>query len=119
MAEETAGVMVCCMTNTAAVLKSAKQPVLSWVSSTSDRVLRLTGSSRTGSQLSGHGSQTQMTVEGKEPASSQTSVSEKPSSRDRHAAWVDAPGENYSFNSLDPGYTGIAKKTEIRVLHAA
>lgn len=47
MAEQTAGVMICCMPPAAVVFKSIKGPLLSLLSSAGEHSRRLTGFSRT------------------------------------------------------------------------
>ncbi|RYP77945.1 hypothetical protein DL771_000804 [Monosporascus sp. 5C6A] len=118
MAEETAGVMICCMPSTAAVFKSVKGPVLSWLSSMSERALRLTGQSRSGILLSSSNSNLRRTLEHKTPENTRNPVYCHPGSHDRHTAWVETEVDTYPLPQLNPGQLCIGKKTEVEVSQA-
>lgn len=117
MAEEAAGVMICCMPNTTTVFKSVKGPVLSWLSSASERALRLTNPSRfrSGIFLSGSNSNLRSSLERKQLENSQNPIYCHPDPPDRHAAWVDTDVDTYSLQQLNPGNAGIGRKTEIEI----
>lgn len=105
MAEEAAGVVICCMPATAALFKHFKKPVLSWLSSASKLALRLTSSGR-----SGHYSNDKGSLE-----SHRDPVYYHVEPQDHHAAWVDAEVDAHSLQQLGQGNTGVWKKTEVHV----
>jgi hypothetical protein len=98
MAEETAGVIICCMPSTAIVFKSVKGPVASWLSS---KFSRLTGSSPS------------RDCRGRAKTRSQTysSLGELSSPN----IWIDSEADAHSLQQLKPGNTGVIKKMEFAV----
>ncbi|KAI1772253.1 hypothetical protein F4818DRAFT_180413 [Hypoxylon cercidicola] len=118
IAEETAGVMICCMPSVAAVFKAVKGPVQSWLSSVSERVLHITDSSGFGTLLSGRNSNLKRSLGRNKYESSQNPIYCHPSPCDRHNAWVHTDVDACSLRDLDPGDTGIGKKTEVKVTQA-
>ena len=117
MSEQAAGVMICCKPTTAALLRSIQGPVRSWLSSVSGRALRLTSSYR--SNMLHAGSQFEL----KENLdSNQAQIYFRSDPHDYHAAWADAEVDTYSLQYLNPhlqpGNTGVWKRTDIEVSRA-
>ncbi|KAF2970324.1 hypothetical protein GQX73_g3175 [Xylaria multiplex] len=108
MAEEAAGVIVCCMPATAALFRKVKMPMPSWSS-----ISKWT--SRSPILLSGSSSNLKENLERHESINSRNPVYCHPGSRDRHAAWVDSEAETHSLQHLNLGNTGIGKQTGVEV----
>jgi hypothetical protein len=129
MTEEAAGIMICCMPATAVVFKSVKGPLKSWLSSVSERTLRLTGSSAwSRSKLSenqdsnyrsgGSNGSAEKVVQGGQGNDGgyyQHGVYCHPSQAYRHDAWVDTEVDSWSIHQLNPGHGGIGKRSDIEV----
>jgi hypothetical protein len=98
MAEETAGVIICCMPSTAIVFKSVKGPVASWLSS---KAQRLTGSYRSGDgKTMGSGGN---------PNHAHLSVRRFP------GVAIKNEFDTYSLEQLNPSNSGVVKKMEFSV----
>ncbi|KAK8076768.1 hypothetical protein PG994_004040 [Apiospora phragmitis] len=135
MVEETAGVIICCSPATTMVFKNAKQPVFSWLSSVSQRVLRKSSNSSTknsgdhsyrlerigssGSQGSQGPIYHQRHQQGQNGANSQqmatNAVYDPVNPQDGHAAWAKANAKGGDLKHLHPGEYGIERKTEYQV----
>lgn len=99
MAEETAGVIICCMPATAIVFRSVKGPVVSWLSS---KVSHMTRSSRSRDRKG----------KGKTRSQTYSPLGELNSPN----IWIDNEADTHSLQPLKPGNTGVIKKMEFTVL---
>ncbi|KAK4186022.1 hypothetical protein QBC35DRAFT_524564 [Podospora australis] len=88
-------------------LVALKGPLLTLLSTASERALRLTGSSRSGTRLKDDSGMVK----------SYPDYVTHPGSIDRHNAWVDTEGDNHSLQQLNP--EGIVKKSEVNVFTRA
>jgi hypothetical protein len=95
MAEEAAGVIICCMPSTAIVFRSVKGPVASWLSS---RFLRLTGSSPSRDRR----------VRAKTRSQTYSPLGELSYPN----VWIDSEADAHSLQQLEPGNTGVFKKMD-------
>ncbi|KAK8017152.1 hypothetical protein PG991_008228 [Apiospora marii] len=144
MVEETAGVIICCSPMTTKVFHNVKQPVVSWLSSISQRRKSgHTGSSNSknntgenrgysgGSQGSQgpiyRHQQDQQNEKGLVNNNSThnnnnslhqiatNAIYDPVNPQDGHAAWADANGKDEDTEQLHPGVFGIERKTEYQV----
>ncbi|KAK7961228.1 hypothetical protein PG988_012442 [Apiospora saccharicola] len=144
MVEETAGIIICCSPMTTKVFHSVKQPVISWLSSISQRRKNSgnnTGSSGSKNNTGDNRGYSGGSQESQGPIYHQQGQIEKGlvnnnnhnnnnnslhqiatnaiydpvSPRDGHAAWADANGKDEDMERLHPGVFGIERKTEYQV----
>lgn len=142
MVEETAGIIICCSPMTTKVFSNVKQPVISWLSSISQR--RKSSGNNTGSSNSKnntgdnrgysggsqgsqgpiyhqHGQQNEKgLVDNNNNNNSLQQIATNAiydpiNPQDGHAAWADANGKDEDMERLHPGVFGIEKKTEYQV----
>jgi hypothetical protein len=119
MAEEAAGVIICCMPITAAGFKSVKGPMLSWLSSASERALRITTSSsrsRPGIPLAGSNYSLQEQKKVAANDSTRNLFNNHPTPHDRRTAWMDSDVNTYSLQQLNIDNAGNRKKPEMEIL---
>ncbi|KAI0902737.1 hypothetical protein F4823DRAFT_406970 [Ustulina deusta] len=109
MAEEAAGVIVCCMPATAALFRKVKMPRPSWMSFSRWAI-------RSPIVLSGSSSNLKENLERHESDNIRNPVYCHPGSRDCHTAWVDSEPETHSLQQWDVGNTSIGKQTDVQVL---
>lgn len=144
MVEETAGVIICCSPMTTKVFNNVKQPVVSWLSSISQRRRsgHHTGSSNSKNNTGDHrgysgGSQgSQGRIYHQQGQQNEKALVNNSNShnnnnslhqiatnaiydpvnpQDGHAAWADANGQDEDTEQLHPGVFGIERKTEYQV----
>lgn len=108
--------MICCMPSTSSLLKSLQQPVRTWLSNTSQRALRLNGSSRTTSAPR-FGGTSQSSLKGS-VESTQDAIYCHPLPKERHSAWAGADTASYPLRSVKSSNDGVWKKTEIEISRA-
>ncbi|KAK0621944.1 hypothetical protein B0T17DRAFT_509243 [Bombardia bombarda] len=119
IAEVAAGVIICCMPSMVVVFRSVKEPMLSWITTTSQRALRLAGCSRSGLSIPQYSNpNSKVHLEGRyldDGGRDRDAIYCHPGSFYRNDVWVDAELNTHSLEQLNPGSTGIGRKMEVEV----
>lgn len=120
MAEETAAIMICCMSNTATVIKSIEGSVLSWISSLGRRAGSLT-TSLSRSRLLIYKSESifspnpNVRTERKTPEGNYDHIDCDGGSSDRYCICADTETNTYALQQLNPTKTSREKMTKIGI----
>lgn len=106
--EDAAGVVVCCMPASAALLRVLRKPGFSWVSPNVAR------SSSAGFHASKN-SNFQNNLNRKKLDNSESQIYDHPGSTQRHDAWAHSDAETHSLQHLTTEDGSIGKRTDVNV----